>query len=1496
MRFILLITVICLFHLPFQLISQSTPVAASLENNVDLFTGDFNYSIPLIQVSGPNGESFPLQLNYNSNIKTNQEASWVGLGWSLGLGEINRQVNGLPDDWNAVEYEELFFNGNVKTKYKAYGPVWFKEYDYNNSVYNIGHQSPQPTRLMDIASSGRKTDESYPSFKFPDYDSYYVSGPGVGGKMRPYLFDYAEFHEAPVNNVKHKDYASSDLTQFTQDVQFRFVNDPSPAKNYWPYYETNANYAKLSSGPRPIGDIAWPSNLSTWRNAIPEPGTTIVANFTPSTEALEYTNANQTNKWDKRQKVYAANFIEYFTNDEIQDHYDGSTSIPDGFIDFQNFSLAGGTRLKDGAGTLLSNPLYDPSGIGAFRVTTPNGMTYHYSLPVYVTKETHTSCSFNNVTATPSLDASEFKQYEKKTRYAYTWKLTAITGLDYVDVNANNFADEGDSGYWIYINYEKWNKDDKSFIQRAPYHGFFIDKTYKGVPTTFFEDINYQLRGSKSERKKDIYYPNYVKTATQTLFIVKELGKDGHGAPEGSVQSELPQLKVKELILIKNEDLATSGIFSTYIPLPSGPFSNLSNDANINDMLHSGDYAASKATVDPLVLGRVSLNYDYSLCPEVYNNIDNTVTLSSPDYKISGVSVFDKVSGVTAGTDDGKLTLTKLYVYGQGGNNIYGVNALNEDKVAYEFEYPSGTLNPAYRHDYKDFFGNYKVPKDLNHFDRIGYTTESDVGLLPSWSLNKITTPLKGEIDVSYEADEYSEIYYQNFRMDLPTQPRRFFDFTCEGSNCSTLVFTDPDAIEYIMSINNYSIQAGPQIEIKIGYDCNGSQKIESSYINIGSLGSNLLNNRYGLYQLINSNYSCSGTLIDLDNVEGRLIVNLKEANGGGIRVKSISLTEPDKSEVYTLKLTYGVGVIGTENGRWKNEASLKMKPSLQQADRFAPPNVVGYKSVKSKIESVGYLNSTDFGEVEYQFYYEPDVFVKSDGKGRRFTTSLVNGSTLDHYKNVQRVSIFNNGLYGTLKKKIVKNRLGNPIQTYEYKYAPQITNYITNGLSNSKEGSRIREVFYKSRIDYTDQTHLKKYDEAFLYEEIGYKLKDIIVTGVENTTTYFTDFDPWNGSPTRIKTVPFTTDIYKDFAYEHYANMGSKFLSPSNSNQLNASYSSSNTRHKEQNNYTTWANTYYTRELSSAGAYVFVTKTAKPWKARSSFLSASEDQTTWTRTGKVSLYNEALKALESIDRKGNFSATKYNLTNEKAIASASNCNYRSFFASSFEERIVKNGNGFFDNEIIGLGQQTLKVDLTNPINPHTGKYMVKVLPGTLGPNYLMSTENIPYDGETLKRGLLDDRTYEASVWVHHSSPNDAKLFVYVSGKDANGATYSHADFVARNDPDALQIGDWILMKIQFNIPDGFTADPNASEVVSVYLMNQGTGDAYYDDFRLQPIDAQVQSIVFDEQLVRPLYVLNNENFFTQFVYDAAGNVIETYIETEQGKLLQTEKEIHYAD
>ncbi|MBL4706127.1 MAG: hypothetical protein JKY54_16495, partial [Flavobacteriales bacterium] len=75
---------------------------------VNVFSGDFVYNIPLLDVEG-----YPINISYNSGMTMDQESSWTGLGWNINVGTINRGLRGIPDDFNGGE-DQIRTETNMK--------------------------------------------------------------------------------------------------------------------------------------------------------------------------------------------------------------------------------------------------------------------------------------------------------------------------------------------------------------------------------------------------------------------------------------------------------------------------------------------------------------------------------------------------------------------------------------------------------------------------------------------------------------------------------------------------------------------------------------------------------------------------------------------------------------------------------------------------------------------------------------------------------------------------------------------------------------------------------------------------------------------------------------------------------------------------------------------------------------------------------------------------------------------------------------------------------------------------------------------------------------------------------------------------------------------------------------------------------------------------------------------------------------------------------------
>lgn len=106
--------------------TKFTPIGTS--DMVDLSSGNLNYNIPIMDVGG-----YPINLSYDAGITMDQEASWVGLGWNLNIGEISRRVRGLPDDFKGDEmiYEnKMRKNKTLATSINFHGAI--SGYDFAN--------------------------------------------------------------------------------------------------------------------------------------------------------------------------------------------------------------------------------------------------------------------------------------------------------------------------------------------------------------------------------------------------------------------------------------------------------------------------------------------------------------------------------------------------------------------------------------------------------------------------------------------------------------------------------------------------------------------------------------------------------------------------------------------------------------------------------------------------------------------------------------------------------------------------------------------------------------------------------------------------------------------------------------------------------------------------------------------------------------------------------------------------------------------------------------------------------------------------------------------------------------------------------------------------------------------------------------------------------------------------------------------------------------------
>ncbi|WP_159090779.1 hypothetical protein [Aquimarina aquimarini] len=320
------------------------------------------------------------------------------------------------------------------------------------------------------------------NISLPGYDNYIVTSQGLSGSIKP-----ASYHElnlvdrgsSEINNDNiYTAYIADNFDSYLDRVDdlggnthFYFENTLSSFlrddrtviyKNLVGNAETNAS------------DFLMLRGFETRKSNIYSDG------VLPNGEKLKYGNRKR-----------SSNYIETFTNKQIRDNTNTT-----GFIEAKNID-----RLQD-LDTFLDE------GIGAFRITSLDGKVYHYSLPVYNFELFYKN--FKN----PTNENQNFFEIKKTKPYATHWLLTAVTGPDYIDVNANGKVDENDYGYWVEFDYGKWTD---GYVWRGPFDGYEEHQNK--------EDANDKTYSYYWGRKQ-IYYLDAVKTRTHTALFVKSIRRD----------------------------------------------------------------------------------------------------------------------------------------------------------------------------------------------------------------------------------------------------------------------------------------------------------------------------------------------------------------------------------------------------------------------------------------------------------------------------------------------------------------------------------------------------------------------------------------------------------------------------------------------------------------------------------------------------------------------------------------------------------------------------------------------------------------------------------------------------------------------------------------------------------------------------------------------------------------------------------------------------------
>lgn len=364
--------------------SSFEPVSTT--SMVNEFSGSFTYNIPVLEVPGANGGGYACGLSYHSGESVESEASWVGYGWSLNPGAINRSKRGFADDskgspveyindvpanWtisagvNAGQIEAFSVDIPVSVgasirynNYKGFG--YTVTAGYNVGIVSLGYSlsdgdgsfsvNVNPAMLLTKVTKDQKLDDLKKD----------VKAAKTGADKKKALEAIGKYKEEGGKGDKIEKQKGAGAVGFLSNMGSAYgmhsIGSDLRATSVTPYDGESFNMqVKMDAEllPAPVGvDAGFNANFSRQKNR-----------KTPSIATYGYMYSSEAQKAENKSSM-----MDYYVEKEAtynkRDHY---LSIPFSNADMYGLSgegLGGGFRLYNkNAGTFFPNEVHSPTTI-----------------------------------------------------------------------------------------------------------------------------------------------------------------------------------------------------------------------------------------------------------------------------------------------------------------------------------------------------------------------------------------------------------------------------------------------------------------------------------------------------------------------------------------------------------------------------------------------------------------------------------------------------------------------------------------------------------------------------------------------------------------------------------------------------------------------------------------------------------------------------------------------------------------------------------------------------------------------------------------------------------------------------------------------------------------------------------------------------------------------------------------------------------------------------
>ena len=721
-------------------------------------SGDANVDAQSTGVALPlHAIGIPLTLGFSrTKIKINIRKGYTDYKWgALYASDYNNYANNEALIYDVNNYNELFNDYVVRTNsmdtYSTRIPQLEEEFigDYSKDIENI-------------------------NFTYMGYDDYNVAAQGLMGNMTPRVFQNATIF---------------DKGQRTKN------GDDDDIHIFWHYGQSNNAVQRDLGSSNTSGDMYFYFDGQFTSRETNDALGLISGNISTANDVNDLINegTHNTSFNNAYGRAKSPNYVEVFTNKQIASGYAKAqglispATVPD-------------THRDD-------IDKFDPDGIGAYKVTAPDGKTYHFALPVYHFEQIHRG----QINKQEDNNFNIANVYEKRqySRYATHWLLTAITGSDYIDINNDNQFNKEDYGYWVELEYGKWSD---GFVWRSPYK----DKIYN-YNTNVKKEIGSQDKGSYSFGRKQIYYLDKINTRNRTALFVKDMrydaigknlkfqysnvttesnpfggnlnipggnyiGNTGDGDNPNSLKFTNGGIYVKEY-KVRNDGTGRKGVeYDREYSLRLSKIVLVDGDVGKNLPKNiSGNLGVSYSGYVPNSTGIPNwesddfedvygVNYSYSIHSENSVLDINDVNAGFISQNALKVIELDHTYDLAKNSDSsgdapssknpnkGKLTLRSVQVKGKGGADY--MPATHFDYYLEDMDNISLTTHPnntPTASEIQDYIEAKELLVDPWGFLQGEYTDNQGVthNKIKAWSLKKITMPTGAEIEVDYEEDDY---------------------------------------------------------------------------------------------------------------------------------------------------------------------------------------------------------------------------------------------------------------------------------------------------------------------------------------------------------------------------------------------------------------------------------------------------------------------------------------------------------------------------------------------------------------------------------------------------------------------------------------------------------------------------------------------------------------------------------------------------------------------